>query len=153
MRYGIRGLLVLLTAAGLIVVGLELSENELSEDAAAGESEPATLEPLEGTSLTRVTLTPEAAERVDIQTVPVRDAGAGGGTTQKVVPYGAVIYDAEGKTWVYTSPEPFVFVRAPIEVDRIEGRDVFLSSGPATGTEVVRVGTAELFGAEFEVGH
>jgi len=153
MRYGTRGLLVVLVAVGLIAVGLELSENELSEDAAAGESEPATLEPLEGTDLMRVTLTSQAAERLGVKTVPVRDAGAGGGATQTVVPYGAVIYDAEGETWVYTSPEPLVFVRAPIEVDRVEGRNVLLSSGPATGTDVVSVGAAELFGAEFEVGH
>ena len=151
MRYVIRVLSVVLIVLGLVVVIHELSEKELSEDAVASESEPATLEPVEGTSLVRVTLTSHAAERVGVQTVPVR--GAGSGADPKVVPYGAVIYDAEGKTWVYTSPEPLVFVRAPIEVDRVEGRKVFLSSGPATGTEVVSVGTAELFGAEFEVGH
>jgi hypothetical protein len=150
MRYVIRVLSVVLIALGLVVAIQELSEKELSEDAVASESEPATLEPVEGTSLVRVTLTSHAAERVGVQTVPVRDAGSG---NEKVVPYGAVIYDAEGKTWVYTSPEPLVFVRAPIAVDRVEGRKVFLSEGPATGTEVVSVGTAELFGAEFEVGH
>jgi hypothetical protein len=150
-RYVIRVLSVVLIALGLVVAIQELSEKELSEEAVASESEPATLEPVEGTSLVRVTLTSRAAERVGVQTVRVRDAR--GGADQKVVPYGAVIYDAEGKTWVYTSPEPLVFVRAPIEVDRVEGRKVFLSDGPATGTEVVSVGTAELFGAEFEVGH
>jgi hypothetical protein len=153
MRYVIRGLSVVLIALGLIVVINELSERELSEEAVAGPSEPARLEPVEGTSLVRVTLTSQAAERVDVKTVPVRGARAGNGTEQKVVPYGAVIYDAEGKTWVYTSPERLVFVRAPIEVERVDGRNVLLSSGPAVGTEVVSVGTAELFGAEFEVGH
>ena len=153
VRYLIRGVLVALVVVGLIFAALELTENELSGDATAGESEPATLEPVEGTSLVRVTLTPQAAERVGIETALVQDGGAGSGAAEKVVPYGAVIYDSEGETWVYTSTEPLVFVRAPIVVDRIEGNRVFLSDGPAPGTEVVTVGAAELFGAEFEVGH
>jgi hypothetical protein len=153
MRYGIHGMSVVLIALGLIVVVQELSENEVSEDAAASEIEPASLEALEGSSLVRVTLTPRAAERVDVQAVLVREGGAGSGTKQKIVPYGSVIYDATGETWVYTSPEPLVFVRAPVKVDRVEGRNAYLSDGPATGTEVVSVGAAELYGAEFEVGH
>ena len=40
---------------------------------------------------------------------------------QKIVPYAAVLYDLHGETWVYTSPEPLVYVRAPIAVDHIEG--------------------------------
>ena len=73
-----------------------------------------------------------------------------GAQTRKVVPSGAVLYDAQGKTWVYTNPEPLVYVRHPITVDYFDGDRVILSSdGPATGTTVVTVGAAELFGAEY----
>jgi hypothetical protein len=100
---------------------------------------PSKLEPIEGTDLSRVILTEKAAQRIDVQTVPVR------GT---VIPYAAVIYDTEGNTWIYTNPEPLVFVRQSIVVDRIEGDEAFLSQGLDSGTMVVTVGVSELYGAE-----
>jgi hypothetical protein len=65
-----------------------------------------------------------------------------------VIPYAAVIYDTEGNTWIYTNPEPLVFVRQSIVVDRIEGDEAFLSQGLDSGTMVVTVGVSELYGAE-----
>jgi hypothetical protein len=76
-----------------------------------------------------------------------------GSETQLVIPYGAVLYDAEGDTWAYTSPAPLTYVRESISVGRIEGDEAILSEGPAPGMEVVTVGVAELFGAETGVGH
>ena len=67
---------------------------------------------------------------------------------RKVVPYAAVLYDVHGDAWVYTNPEPLVFVRELILVDYIEGDLVVLLEGPSIGTAVVTVGVAELFGAE-----
>ena len=77
---------------------------------------------------------------------------SGGGEKRKVIPYSAVLYDARGRSWVYTNPEPLVFVRHPIRIDTIEGDNVLLTEGPAAGTAVVTVGGAELFGTEFGVG-
>jgi hypothetical protein len=68
---------------------------------------------------------------------------------RSVVPTSSVLYDAKGKTWVYTSPEPMVFVRHAITVDHIDGDRVVLSDGPASGTTVVTVGAAELLGTEY----
>ena len=65
---------------------------------------------------------------------------------------GIVIYDLDGATWVYTSPEPLVFVRYPIVVDYIEGDQAYLVEGPPAGTEVATVGVAELYGADTGVG-
>ena len=100
---------------------------------------PSKLEPIEGTDLSRVILTEKAAQRIDVQTAPVS------GT---VIPYAAVIYDTEGNTWIYTNPEPLVFVRQSILVDRIEGDEAILSQGLDSGTIVVTVGVSELYGAE-----
>jgi hypothetical protein len=72
----------------------------------------------------------------------------GSGIQQKVIPYEAVIYGIHGETWVYTNPEPLVFIRQPIVIDFIDENMVVLSNGPATGSKVVTVGVAELFGAE-----
>jgi hypothetical protein len=70
----------------------------------------------------------------------------------KIVPYAAVLYDVHGNTWAYTNPKPLTFVRHAIHIDYIEGDLAVLSDGPPSGTEVVIVGAAELFGAETGIG-
>jgi hypothetical protein len=115
-----------------------------SEEEASG---PATVELIEGTDLSRITLTAQAAERLDIQTATVEMNGAG-----KVIPYSAVLYSPTGETWAYISPEPLTFVREAIIIDRIDGDKAFLTAGPAAGAKVATVGVAELFGAESGLG-
>lgn len=72
---------------------------------------------------------------------------------RRVIPYAAVIYDLEGATWAYISPDPLTFVRASIEVDYIDGDRAILINGPPAGTAVVTAGAAELYGEEFGIGH
>ena len=100
---------------------------------------PSKLEPIEGTDLSKVILTEKAAERIGIETVPAS------GTE---VPYAAVIYDIEGNTWIYTSPEPLIFIREPIVIDHIEGDTAVLAESLASDFSVVTVGVAELWGTE-----
>jgi hypothetical protein len=69
-------------------------------------------------------------------------------TQRLIVPYAAVVYGLQGETWVYTNPEPLVFIRQSIVIDYIEGDLAILSEGPLSGTQVVVVGVAELYGAE-----
>jgi hypothetical protein len=115
------------------------------------EHEPAEAKPIPGTDLHRVIVEAEAAERLGIQTAPVREAKGGGQTL--IMPYGALLYDTTGGTWAYTQEEPLTFVRDAVRVDHIKGNRVMLSDGPPPGTEVVTVGVAELFGVETGVGH
>ena len=130
----------------LIVTGLQLSA--CASDAPKVEFvPPSVLEPIEGSDIQRVILTEKAAERLDIQTSAVRDEQVNG-SKRKVVPYAAVIYDLEGGTWVYTNPAPLSFVRESITIDFIEGDWAILTNGPSSGTEVVTVVVAELYGAE-----
>jgi hypothetical protein len=114
----------------------------------ASHHEPAKLEPIKGTDVQRVIFDAEAAKRVGLQTAPIRQNGE-----EKIMPYGAVIYDAEGNSYAYTAPEPLTFVRKDIEIDRVDGDSVVLSAGPPAGTKVVTVGTAEVYGTEFEIAH
>jgi hypothetical protein len=123
----------------LIVTGLLLSACGSQIPVTGDKVAPSKLEPIEGTDLSRVILTEKAAQRIDIQTVSVS------GT---VIPYAAVIYDTEGNTWIYTNPEPLVFVRQSIVVDSIEGDEAILSQGLDSGTIVVTLGVSELYGAE-----
>jgi len=115
--------------------------------ASASTEKPSIVEEIEGSEFKRVVLTQKAAERLDIQTVPVRDEEVDG-AQRLVVPYAAVIYGLKGETWAYTNPEPLVFVRQPISVDYIEGDVAVLLEGPPAGIAVVTVGGAELYGAE-----
>jgi len=115
---------------------------------------PAKVEHLEESGLSRLILTAKAAQRLDIKTAPAFEAQVARSESQrKVVPYAAVLYDATGDTWEYTSPEPQVFIRHRIAIDYIDGDQAVLSDGPPVGTQVVTVGAAELFGTEFEIGH
>ena len=66
--------------------------------------------------------------------------------TQKnlVVPYSAIIYDLEGGQWVYTNPEPNVFVRKRVQVQYITDNLAIISRGIEANTKVVTKGAAEL---------
>jgi biotin carboxyl carrier protein len=86
------------------------------------------------------------------QRVRVEFSLLGSGAQQKVVPYASVIYDLKGDTWAYVNTQPLTFVREHLAVDYIDGELAVVSQGPATGTPVVTVGAAELFGTEFGVG-
>jgi hypothetical protein len=113
----------------------------------APEYEPGTVEAIEGSDLSRVILEPDAARRIGLQTAEVEAEGQ-----RLVVPQSAVWIDEHGDAWVYTNPEPLVFVRAQVEVARYVGRtEAVLSDGPRPGTTVASVGVPELIGTEFGV--
>jgi len=133
----------------LILACLLLSACQQDSGEVAEEDHPITVEHLEGKDPTRETLTEEAAKRLDMQTAPVRDEQVNG-VQRKVIPYAAVLYDTQGATWVYISPEPLTFIRTSVVVDDIDGDTAILSDGPAAGTAVVTVGATELYGAEIE---
>jgi hypothetical protein len=87
------------------------------------------------------------------QSVGVRLAEPGSNTPRKVVPYSAILYDLTGGTWVYTNPEPSVFVREQVDIERIDKDLAVLNTGPAVGTQVVTMGAVELYGAESRAGN
>jgi hypothetical protein len=124
---------------------------ETSAANAPSKIQPAQVEKIEGTELNRLTLTEKAVQRLNLQTASVSEEQVDG-AQQLAVPYSAVIYDLEGKTWIYISPAPLTYVREPITVDHIEGDTAFLVEGPAAGTEVVTVGVPELYGADTGIG-
>lgn len=67
---------------------------------------------------------------------------------RKVVPYSSVYYDPKGNPWVYVNPEPLVFHRQRIDVERIDGNFAVLKDGPPVGATVVTVGAPLLYGTE-----
>jgi hypothetical protein len=140
-------LLIVVTALTLAACASQASQS--SEGSTS--SPPAKVERIGETEFSRVILTEQAAERLGIELARVHDTQIQG-KQRKVVPYAAVFYDLNGKTWVYTNPEPLTFVRASISIDSIDGDLAILSEGPPSGTKVVTVGSPELYGTEFGVG-
>jgi hypothetical protein len=133
---------LLLVATALPLAGCTEVETESSTA-----YEPSTLKEVKGKEdLHLVTFTEEGAKRVGVKTGEIRrDDG------QTVVPYAALIYDPEGKTYVYTSPKPLTYVRAAVKVRRIKGQQAIVSDGLPAGTDVVTTGAAEVYGTELEV--
>ena len=139
--------LITVLAAGLVLVGCGGGTGAPKASVA-----PAlTIEKVEGSDLAKLTLSERAVQRLAIETAPVAQRSVGT-STSLAIPYAAVLYAPDGKTWTYTSPADRVFMRAPIVVDRIDGDTALLKDGPAAGTVVVTVGSAELYGAERGVG-
>ena len=142
MKYNIR-----LMMAALAVAGLQLTACQ-KQHAAHHAEHPAEVKKIEGSNLSSVTLTESAMKRLDVKTDQVREMDG-----KRVVPYSSLIYDPKGGTWVYTNPEPRTFVRHKIDIDRIDGNAVILNDGPPAGTAIASVAVAEIYGAEFKVGH
>ena len=109
---------------------------------------PAQVVPVAGSSIPRLELTHGAVQRLGLQTRPVAAAAPGTAGATKVIPYAAVVYDADGASWVFVRTEPLTYQRAEVSVGHKSGDQVALAAGPSAGTEVVTVGAAELVGVE-----
>jgi len=134
--------------AALAVAGCGKA-SEFNNEAASDEG-PSRLEPVKGSELPHVILTAQAARRIGITMSQVR-ATAARERDPAVIPYAAIIYDAEGHAFTYTSPHRLTFVRTPVTVARAIGPFAILSKGPPPGTRVVTVGAQELLGVEYGV--
>ena len=137
-------------AATLGLTGCSASSEALGE----ASDNAAQAVPVKGSELSRVTLSREAYDRLAIATAAVRDGIARGSTSPAAhtsMPSAALLYDSEGRTWVYVSEGARSFLRAPVTIARLDGDRAYLSDGPAPGTQVVVVGAPELLGVELGV--
>jgi hypothetical protein len=135
--------------AGLAIAGCGTAAEFNSE--AASDAGPSRLEQVKGSDMPRVILTAQAARRIGIRTVPVRAAVARDQRNPAVIPYAAIVYDAEGHAFAYTSPRHLTYVRRPLRVVRTEGPFAIVTKAPPAGTPVVIVGAQELLGVEYGV--
>src|SRR5262245_29987871 len=150
---------------GLVAVALGLSGCTSTTTTQTGvdtTAEPK-VEAIPGKDVKRVTLTEHAAMRLGIKTAivgavaPGAAVGAPGPSAVPgtIVPYSAVIYDADGKTWVYTVPAQFTYEREEVTVNVVlgaKGDQAVLSQAPPTGTVIVTTGVVELYGTELGIG-
>ena len=146
-------------AAGLVVVGLGLTGcgSTTAQYGEISQSLPVHLQPVNGSDVSRVTLSAEAARKLGVRAAAVEGAvmpaveDTAGAPPETTVPVEAVIYDKDGNTWVYVVKGPRTYEREAVAIDRVNGDTAVLKSGPASGTQVVVVGAQELLGAELGV--
>jgi hypothetical protein len=132
--------------AALIVAVVALAGCTEVESTTDEGYQPAKLEEVEGSALKQVTLTPEGAQRIGVRTALVQQSGG-----HPVVPYAALVYDGDGKPYVFVASKPLSFMRSAVVVDRIDGDRVLLRKGPVVGSRVVTTGASEVYGAELEI--
>jgi hypothetical protein len=134
----------------MVALGLGGCTGGTPAEAGPPDEPAAEVEAVDGSQPARVTLSDRAVQRLGIRTEPVKvlPARPSGQPRSLVVPYAAVIYDAEGDAWVFVRQAPTTYVRAPIVVRSIASGSAVLTSGPPSGTPVVTVGAPELVGAE-----
>jgi cobalt-zinc-cadmium efflux system membrane fusion protein len=65
-----------------------------------------------------------------------------------VVPWSAVVFDIHGGAWIYERVADRTYVRRRVTVRNVEGPLAVLDTGPPSGTTVVTIGAAELFGTD-----
>ena len=72
-----------------------------------------------------------------------------GAEESTVVPWSAILHDAQASTWVYVQVAEHAYERRRVEVERVSGDVAVLARGPEVGTAVVVTAATELFGTEF----
>ena len=142
-------------AISLVIIG-GLTAGCSDEGGTYKKISPAKVEKIDGSKLKRITLTPESMIRIDLKTAVVREmqvqVNGKSSVVRKVVPYGSLIYDEYGKTWVYARTNERSFERKAVQIDYIEGNNVVLNDGPPQKTEIATSGAAELYGVEGGIG-
>ena len=109
---------------------------------------PAKVEKIEGSSISKVTLTADAERRLGIETI-VPELG---GSNRGLVPLSALLYDTKGTAWLFARSSEHVYQRIRVEVlDTLESQ-VRVSGELPRGGAIVTQGVAELYVAAFGAG-
>jgi hypothetical protein len=130
-----------LTPVALMVAGLIAGCGSSSQPAVPQSSH---VVHIPGSSQTKIVLSAVGAQRIGIRTTRVQGAKAG----SIAIPYTAVIYDPDGKTFAFTALSPLSYTEEAIAIGHISGNTAYLRKGLRAGTQVVTVGAEELYGVQ-----
>lgn len=114
-----------------------------------------------GGGAVQIVVSAEGVAHIGLQTAAVSGApdhrpASGGGSpatpSLRTIPYGALVYEADGRPLVYVVVRHGVYAPQPVGVDHIDGSRVYINSGPPAGARIVSVGAEELLGVQHGVG-
>jgi hypothetical protein len=87
------------------------------------------------------------AKRADVGTTPVT-----GTDERRELPYAALLYNADGTTFVYTATGPLTYRYTPIHLLTVVGNTMIaFTGGPKPGTPVVTSGVPQVHGADIQL--
>jgi hypothetical protein len=130
----------------VLLLALPLLGTACAASSAGSQAERAAVVQRQGDAY-RITLSPDTVRRLAIRTTAARPAVRG-----TMVPYSALIYSANGRTWAYVRDGASSFMRRLVIVDRIDGTKAFVARGLSPGNRVVSQGVVELRGIETSGG-
>lgn len=105
---------------------------------------PATVERLQDGRLPKIVLTDHAVKRLGIISQKLRSGFE--------VPRSSLLYDTQGRAWVYVDLGHSTYQRAEIEVLKVRDEVLEIKSKFEPSIQVVTIGAAELFGTESGIG-
>ena len=115
--------------AGIVLTGCA---SKGSSESAGGE--PAHVEAIEGSEVSKVTVTEEGAGRIGMKTEPERVLTTNGIATpaRTVIPLAAVLYDKDGvRPGPTPTPSRLPIVPQQVVIDHVDRDNAILASGPA----------------------
>lgn len=108
---------------------------------------PAKVDAGEAGALPTVVLTPEAENRIGVSVLKAETSGV-----SAKIATSAIIYDLNGKTWVYVRKNNQSYIRVHVELKQISEKTAWVQSDALANADVVVRGAAELYGTEHGVG-
>jgi hypothetical protein len=94
-----------------------------------------------------VTFSKIGAQRADVGTTPVT-----GSDENRELPYAALLYNADGSTFVYTATGPLTYRYTPIHLEKVVADGtISFTGGPKPGTKVVTSGVPQVHGADIQL--
>ena len=93
-----------------------------------------------------VTFSKTGVERADVGTTPVT---AGDGHSE--LPDAALLYNADGSTFVYTATGPRTYTYTPIKLIGADDGTIIFTGGPKPGAPVVTSGVPQVHGADIQL--
>ena len=105
---------------------------------------PAQLQRSSGSATDKIVLSPLGAQRIALQTTLARHPRRRGVS----IPASAVIYDASGRTYVFTALGRLTYTEVAVTIVRIDGSAAQVTSGLRAGVRVVSTGAEELYGVQ-----
>jgi hypothetical protein len=132
--------------AVLAIAAVGLAGCGLAERADPGPARVASVQTTDDGDPAVITLSAAAEKRLGLRTAAVTTSSGG-----LVVPYSAVVYEADGTSWAFVCTAPLTYQREALAIRGISGEQAMLSRGPALGALVVTVGAPELVGVEIGI--
>lgn len=89
--------------------------------------------------------------KIGVERAGVRTTRVTAGDGYRELPYAALLYNADGSTFVYTATGPRTYTYTPIKVLEVVDDTIRFTGGPGPGDPVVTSGVPQVHGADVQL--